>query len=463
MKHNLLVIDDCSRTRATMKNLLEAEGYFVKSLETGSEALAHIKQKTIKFSIGFVDSHLGLGEKGHEVIKAIKEIDSELRLIGFSADDSDETSISSIDSGAIMYLRKDTSTQRLLSIIQRMCEEVEEKSRPMLVGEPQENQIAVESVGLKGCSDNLAQIARLIFKFGPSDETLLIRGENGTGKEIVAKAVHDFSNRSKGPYITLNCAAIPKDLIESELFGHEKGSFTGATGSKIGKFQAAEGGTLFLDEIGDMPLAAQATMLRVLQNKTITAVGSNQEKKINVRIVTATNQPLEKMIEQGTFRKDLFYRINTLPIDLAPLRERLVDIPLLAEYFLCKLNEANGTKKILLQSVIKEFQKMPWHGNVRELEHTIKRMYTMSEANTLNLDLLKVSMKAEKSGPALDYESLKERHRLEEVEFLQKILDSSESLTQAAERLGLSRSTLRSKIAAFKILTQLIKDGVKNE
>jgi transcriptional regulator with PAS, ATPase and Fis domain len=311
---------------------------------------------------------------------------------------------------------------------------------------------------MEGASEHLAQISRLILKYAPSHQTVLIRGENGTGKERVAKALHDQAPWRLGPFIAVNCGAIAPELIESELFGHEKGSFTGATRDRVGKFQAANGGTLFLDEAGEMPMALQATLLRALQESEITAVGSNITKKVKVRIIAATNAPLEEMIATGRFRQDLFYRINALPITLEPLRKRPEDIPTLVQHFLKKENEATGEKKEILSSCAELLMKQVWNGNIRELSHIISRMHLMTDGPVISEDSFEraqqqfeIKTQKKKFTSQIDYELWRVRTTTEEKQLLERALKSSKSLTEAADRLGVARSMIRSRMKSLEI------------
>ena len=315
MKHNILMIDDDAAIRSSMKAFLEDEGFFVKAVESGDEGVALVRQKIIPFSLALVDYHMP-GLKGPGVIAKLREHDSKIHLLGFSGDDGIEPHNELLDSGALMFVAKDIENEKLLGIVHRVCREFEKKNSPVEHSSPSENRKLIQSLKMEGTSDHLAEACRLVLRYAPSLRTVLIRGENGTGKERIAQALHDQSPWRLGPFISVNCGAIAAELIESELFGHEKGSFSGATGARVGKFQAANGGTLFLDEIGELPLALQPTLLRVLQEGEITPVGSNATKKVKVRVITATNAPLEDMIARRTFREDLFYRICALPITL---------------------------------------------------------------------------------------------------------------------------------------------------
>ncbi|MGE3386029.1 MAG: sigma-54-dependent transcriptional regulator [Bdellovibrionales bacterium] len=457
MKHNILLIDDDSSVRSSMKTFLEDEGFFVKAVETGDEGVALVRQKVVPFSLALVDYHMP-GIKGPEVISKIREFDSKLHLLGFSCDDGIEAHNESLDSGALMFVAKDTGNEKLLGIIHRICREYEKKNKVLPAASPTENRKLIQSLRMEGASNHLADVSQLVLKYAPSYQSVLIRGENGTGKERIARALHDNSTCRLGPFIAVNCGAIPAELIESELFGHERGSFTGATKDRVGKFQAANGGTLFLDEIGELPIHLQATLLRVLQEGEITPVGSNVPKKVKVRVITATNAPLEEMIAGGRFRQDLFYRINALLITLEPLRNRPEDIPCLIEFFLKKENEVTGEQKEILSSCASLMMKQPWPGNIRELSHVISRMHLMTDGKVITEDAferattqMEPKTPKKKFAAEIDYEIWRLRTVSEEKQLVQRALNASKSLTEAADRLGIARSMLRSRMRALEI------------
>jgi DNA-binding NtrC family response regulator len=455
MRHNILLVDDDLALRISMKNFLEEEGFFVKAVSGGDEAIAHIRQGTLPFSLALVDYHMP-DLSGPEVIKTIREIDSKLTLVGFSGDDSDLAHNNSLDSGAMMFIAKDVSNNKLLGILHRICREVERREKKYAALPGSDRKSLIESVGMVGVSEHLAKVAGFICKMAPSIDTVLIRGANGTGKEKVAQALHELSPRRLGPFIAVNCAAIAKDLIESELFGHEKGAFSGASQANQGKFQAANGGTLFLDEIGDMPLAAQVALLRVLQSKEVIPVGSSQVKKINVRVVAATNAPLEDRITQGLFREDLYHRLNVLPINLVALDDRPEDIAPLVLSFLDKENRKRGLQKTITESCIRELEKRRWPGNIRALGNAVSRMHLLTEETLITEESLKFIKTDESdvsppSGTSSDLELLRVRHTDEEIALVARTLDAAESLSAAAAKLGVTRSTLRSRLRALKI------------
>lgn len=454
MKHYILFVDDNESLRKSMEEFFAREGFVAKCVASGDEAIALVRQKTFHFSVALVDYHLP-DLNGAQLIARLRELDSDMIALGFSDDKSDPVHNLALESGAISFINKDAGDAKLLGILHRHCKEYERRKKPLTITTRAVNQKLIETLDMAGCSNHLAEVARLVSKYALSNSTVLIRGENGTGKEKIARAVHTHSSRRLMPYIAVNCAAIPRELVESELFGHEKGAFTGASHHKVGKFQAANGGTIFLDEIGELAPEVQAVLLRVLQDKTFLPVGSNVTKKVDVRVIAATNAPLEDMIDRKSFRQDLFFRLNVLPIHLKPLRERPEDIPYLVEYFFSKANRVRADKKIILESDVQTLQKMPWPGNVRELEHAIEYLVTVCDASTLDVSILRDRIPVEKMivGPdvvngLVEVAASQEKH---ERRILVKALEQSGSVAGAARSLRLSRSTLRDKLKRFGI------------
>lgn len=316
---------------------------------------------------------------------------------------------------------------------------------------------------LIGRSDLITAVNDKIKKVAGGDVSVLIRGESGTGKELYAHALHLLSERSKAPFIKINCAAIPENLLESELFGYAEGAFTGAKrGGKQGKFQLADKGTLFLDEIGDMPLTMQAKLLRVLQDREVEAVGSNRLVKIDVRLVTATHQPLEQLIESGKFRKDLYYRINVVSVELPPLRDRREDIPALAEHFLTRLANRTGRRAPkLTASALTRMLEYPWPGNVREMENAIESAFYLSQGYKISLQSLPKTLTAGIEVATIDREqgTLKERLAIAEKEILLEVLAACDGNRQhAAKMLGIGKTTIYDKLSRYQLSSEAFID-----
>ena len=458
MQHNILLIDDDAGFRESMSAFLADEGFFVKAVSSGDEGVALVRQRVVPFSIALVDYHMP-DIDGPETIRQLKELNAGLTVFAFSGDDSVDAHNNSLESGAVFFVEKDIGDAKLLGILHRACREVERKVKPVTISTHPENRKLIESVGMVGVSESMAEVARLIQKFGPSNDSILIRGENGTGKEKVARAIHNHSARASKPFVAVNCAAIPENLIESEMFGHDKGAFTGAARNRKGHFEAANGGTIFLDEIGEMPKHLQATLLRVLQEKTITPVGSNETRKIDFRLVAATNAHLENLIAEKQFREDLFFRLNVLPITIKPLRDRPEDIPVLAQAFLEKANIEGHQNKTLLDTTAEELKKLSWPGNVRELEHCIRFLVNLSVGEHLDIELLKsrrdVNAAKKKS---LDLTTLRFNQMSDEKNIVLKAIEEGGSIAGAARQLGISRSTVREKMKKYGIEIKRLSD-----
>jgi DNA-binding NtrC family response regulator len=458
VRQTILVVDNDKNIRNTIKAFLESEGFIVVAVETGDEAIALIRQRTLKLSAAMMDYHLTEevdGLKGSTIIKRIRELDARLPIIGISADHSDEAHNDSLDSGAMMFFRKDDGNKKMLGVIHRACRESDRMNKPFAPPNHAATGAQTKGVKMVGVSDHVAEISRLILKMAMSDESVLIRGENGTGKELVARALHENSGRRQKPFIAVNCGSINPELIASDLFGHEKGAFTGAVGTKIGKFQAAEGGTLFLDEIGEMASEAQVALLRVLQEKEVTPVGSNISKPINVRVVAATNAPIEEKIKIGQFRLDLLHRLNVLPINLIPLRDRREDIPILIEHFMTELNETGRCKKIILEFCVEELKKLSWPGNIRDLKNVVIRMFELTDGPVINeesLDLFAPAFAVQGGTErVVNLDVLECKYAEEQIDCIEEGLRVSNNLNETARFLKIDRSRLRSRMKALNI------------
>ncbi len=450
MKHTILLIDDDKSFRDSMSLFLKSEGFNVRALSSGDEAIALVRQQIILFSVVLVDYHMP-ETSGLETIRGLKDADSKLQIFAFSGDDSVIAHNKSLESGAAFFIDKTISDAKLLGLLHRACKEVELKIKPIKILSRCENQKLIETIGMVGVSESMAGIAKIIHKIAPTDETVLIRGEHGTGKEKIAKAIHNLSNRKNQPFIAVNCAAIAPNLIESELFGHEKGSYTGAIKDRKGYFEAANGGTIFLDEIGELPKHLQATLLRVLQEKAVTPVGSNESKKIDFRLVAATNAPLEQLMNEKLFREDLFFRLNVFAINIKPLRDRIEDIPILAQFFVDLLNKNKTEKKILLESTSEKLKKLSWTGNVRELESFIHVLYQLSEDQIIDDSPIDKKQKNCTKPNTNSLETVESAKMIDEKSLILKSLSESGSISGVSRILNISRSTVRDKMKKYGI------------
>ncbi len=364
---DILVIDDERSIRNTLKDILETEGYSVAVAEDGAKALDLLKVE--KFDLIFCDVKMPKMD-GIEVLTNIKKENPEQTVVMISGHGTIDTAVESLKLGAFDFIEKPLDLNRLLVCVRNGLE------RKSLVQETKTLKKKLsKDVVMVGHSPAMEHLRSVIERVASSNAKVLITGENGTGKEVVAKMLFKSSNRSNCPYVEVNCAAIPSELIESELFGHEKGSFTSAVKQRIGKFEQANGGTLFLDEIGDMSLAAQTKVLRALQEGEITRVGSDKSVKVDVRVFAATNKDLLEEIKKGTFREDLYHRLGVILIHVPPLRERLEDIPDLVEHFLGIICEEQGvSKRSFTKDALEEMKKYRWTGNIRELRNAVERM-----------------------------------------------------------------------------------------
>ena len=381
---NILVIDDENSIRRSLKEILEFENHSVDEAEDGEAGY----NMALKNNYDVILSDIKMPKlDGLELLQKLNESAVLSSIIMMSGHGSIETAVSALKSGAYDYLAKPIDLNRLLVSVRNALE------KNSLLSETKSlKKIVAKNIDMVGISSEIKAIKELIEKVAPTDAKVLITGENGSGKELVARWLHQKSKRANGPLIEVNCASIPSELIESELFGHEKGSFTSAFAQKKGKFELAEGGTLFLDEIGDMSLSAQAKVLRALQENKITRVGGVKEINVNVRIISATNKNLEKEIEKENFRSDLFHRINVIPIHVPSLDQRKEDIPILADYFLNLIcSEMGISKKNMTKNAIKILQEKTWPGNIREFRNLVERLIILGSKEISSQDVRQFS------------------------------------------------------------------------
>ena len=363
----LLIIDDEKSIRATLKEILEYEDFKVDEAQDGKEGLDMLKKN--EYDVVLCDIKMP-GMDGLEVLEKYGELGKSAQFIMISAHGTIETAVDATKKGAYDFIQKPPDLNRLLVTIRNAMD----KSNLVTETKVLRRKIS-KTLDIVGESPAIADVKETIEKVAPSDARVLITGPNGSGKELVARWLHEKSNRAKGPMIEVNCAAIPAELIESELFGHEKGSFTSAVKQRIGKFEQANGGTLFLDEIGDMSLSAQAKVLRALQENKITRVGGDKDIKVNVRVLAATNKNLKEMFGKGEFREDLYHRLSVIVIQVPPLAERKEDIPLLVNKFLGDIAGEYGTQpKTITDAAVGQLQQYPWTGNIRELRNVVERL-----------------------------------------------------------------------------------------
>ncbi len=451
-KPKILLTDDERSIRNALREILEYEGYDVLEAENGNQALDVIAKEHI--DLMFLDIKMQ-GMDGLEVLEKMGESGFDFPVIVLSGHGSIENAVQATKLGAYDFLEKPPDLNRLLISVSNALD------RKRLV---QQNRSLRRKIGkvteIIGQSKPMEKIHQTIKKVAPTDARVLITGDNGTGKELVARWIHEFSKCSDGPFVDVNCAAIPEELMESELFGHEEGAFTGATQQRKGKFEQATGGTLFLDEIGDMSLAAQAKVLRALQEHTISRVGGNENISVQVRVVSATNKNLQEEINEGRFREDLYHRLNVIPIHVPPLKERKSDIPLLADSFLKQLSEKDIMFSGLhfTEDALEYLSELPWPGNVRELHNMVERVAILCNDPEITKDHIQsltqpANAKLDNLSSLLsdqhDFQLFKEQT---EKQFLLFHLNRNDwNMSQTAEEIGIQRSHLYNKLKKYDI------------
>jgi len=471
----LLVVDDEEAVRYSFRRMMAKEPFSVETLSGGKEALKRVQEGGV--SVIVLDVRLGSEMDGHQTLQEIKRIDPKISVILVTAYASANTAIEATRHGAYDYVLKPFDPGDMRTLIQRAYQAHEAMSRAVRLGEEDEPSVGAEEDCIIGMSPPMQEIYKTIGRIANSCEPVLIRGESGTGKELVARAIYQFSGRKTGLFLPVNCGAIPEPLLESEFFGHEKGSFTGAHERKIGKLEQADGGTVLLDEIGEMPLDTQVKLLRFLEDHQVTRVGSASGREVDVRVLAATNRNLEEMISRGAFREDLYYRLDVVSVVLPPLRKRREDIPLLARYFLKKHARENGTDPpAILPEALAAMEAYDWPGNVRELANTIRRVLVQCRGHAitpddLGLGAVAAARSARVAGKPMEQElatllseSLSRSYRelsgtgdcipvLPEIERI--LVYHAMKLTRgnqvkASKILGMSRNTLRKRIQAEK-------------
>ncbi|MDP6260154.1 MAG: nitrogen regulation protein NR(I), partial [Rhodospirillales bacterium] len=388
----VLVADDDGAIRTVLNQALGRVGYDVRTTSNAATLWKWVSEGVGNLVITDV---VMPDENGLDLLPRIKKIRPELRVIVMSAQNTLMTAVNATQRGAFEYLPKPFDLKELLNIVERALQAKQENASA-----PDFDDTEDETLPLIGRSLAMQEVYRTLARLMATDLTVLITGESGTGKELAALALHNYGNRKNFPFVAINMAAIPRELIESELFGHEKGAFTGAIARSIGRFQQAEGGTLFLDEIGDMPAEAQTRLLRVLQEGEYTTVGGKTAIRADVRIVAATHRDLTQLIMQGLFREDLYYRLNVVPIRMPPLKERREDIPELVKHFLAQSTEEGLPWKIVDAQALERLQTHQWPGNVRELENLVRRLAALYSQETIGIDVIEAELS--EAGPLIN-------------------------------------------------------------
>jgi two-component system nitrogen regulation response regulator NtrX len=449
----ILIVDDEESIRKSLKDILGDEGYEVVTAGSGREALDVLAEA--QPSLALLD--IAMPEMdGIETLRRFKETRPEMQVIMITGHGTIETAVQTTKMGAYDFIQKPLSLERVSLSVKNGLEEYRLR---------QENETLRKRIERRyeivGESSAIKSLKRQIGLAGPTNGWVLIHGESGSGKELVARAIHTSSKRAAGPFVEVNCAAIPQELIESELFGHEKGSFTGAASMKRGKFEIADKGTIFLDEIADMSLATQAKVLRVLEGQEFQRVGGTKTLKSDVRVIAASNKDLAGEIRKGSFREDLFYRLNVIPLEVPPLRERKDDIPVLVRYFLQEFAAEYGQKpKTIDAAALDLFRRYPWNGNVRELRNFIERMMIMVPGPAITAEEVPQPVNRPQAvrplaGSLAEYATLKEARAAFEREYIiGKLKENNGNISKTADEIDVERSNLHRKIKALKIVTE---------
>jgi len=456
MAASILVVDDEASIRRTLREILEYEDYAVDEAENGEQALTALRSSS--YDLVILDVKMPEPD-GMDVLEVMAAEMPEVPALMISGHGTIETAVEATKLGAFDFIEKPPDLNRLLVTVRNALDrgELETENRRMrqTLSEQQQGDLTP----MVGESEAIQEIKDTIERVAPTEARVLIMGENGTGKELVAKWIHHRSERREGPLVEVNCAAIPSELIESELFGHEKGSFTGATQQRIGKFELADGGTLFLDEVGDMSLSAQAKVLRALQENKIERVGGDRSIPVDVRVVAATNKDLMAEIDAGDFREDLYHRIGVILIDVPPLRERREDVPVITNYFADRLARRNGlAPKTFTDKALQRLKRYEWRGNVRELNNVIERLLILSRGDTVEADDVDryIRPAGDSDGPGLalihEYNDFTDaRDQFEKIFIQQKLDEHDWNVSQTAKTIGIQRSHLYNKLNKYGI------------
>lgn len=459
--HKVLVVDDDKVLQQSVRQALEYHHFVVDVADNGKEAVTKVYGQ--KYDLVVMDVNMPEMD-GIQALVEIKKHDPSVIVLILTAYSNVTDAVKAVKEGAYNYLEKPISSENLVALIKRalkarsMVEAVGFSSPTLNVGEGASgnDKFVGESNAMKKVFDVISKLAKVVTP-------VLIRGESGTGKELVAKAIHYNSPRKDEKFVTINCGAIPENLIESELFGHEKGAFTGADQRKIGKFQFAEGGTIFLDEIGDISGAMQVKLLRVLQEKTFTPVGSNREIKVDVRIIAASHKPFEEMIKEGTFREDLFYRLNVLPVYLPPLRERKTDIPHLVNHYIAYFNNVHNLKvKGAEPEAMEVLSNYSWPGNIRELRNIIEHCFIMESSDMIHVNSLpSIVFKDQKKQESKDQVAEDSVIDLEDIQ--NSVLDNSHAVTHKSAGANDVQFSFGTKSEGGKLDFAVAKDLFERE
>ena len=446
----ILVVDDETAILDTLKILLKREGYAVTTACTGKEALVLLEEDPPDMVL--TDIRMP-GLTGLDVLNRAREVDPEAVVILMTAQASLQTAMEAVNAGAYHYLQKPFANEELLGLLRRAAEtrELKAENRALKTEiRKRDRKAGSRPVGKARTFTDVLELAETV---APTDSTVLLSGESGTGKEVVARYIHELSGRSGGAFLSINCGALPESLLESELFGHVKGAFTGAVKDKMGLLEAATGGTLFLDEVGEMTPATQVKLLRALQEREVIPVGSTESVAVDARIIAATNRELEEEIRKGEFRSDLYYRLNVIALHLPPLRDRKDDVPLLVDFFLRRLSQAEERERTVDEEALEALKAYDWPGNVRELENALERAAVVARGGVITVDHLPGRVReAPPARVVSDGPAANPTMELVERAYIAWVLQAEDgNKTRAAEVLGIDPSTLYRKLNRYGI------------
>ncbi len=451
MKPRILIVEDEKGIQLALRGLLRRDGYEVELADDGEMAQRKLADTT--YDLILTDLSLGRGSTGMDVLRASKQRRAETAVVMITAHGSEKIAVEAMQEGAEDYVPKPFDNEELRVVVSRALERTRLQREHRMLLERVEREYSFEN--LIGSGPAMRQIFEMIQKVAETDLSVLVRGDSGTGKELVAQALHQRSSRKNRPFVAVNCAAISRELIESELFGHEKGAFTGADARRVGKFEAANDGTIFLDEIGDMAQETQAKVLRVLQERAFERVGGNAPIEVDVRVVAATHRDLETEVKEGRFREDLYYRLKVVEVTLPPLRDRAEDIPALVERFLSQVAERLGRdKKSIDPDALADLVRHPWRGNVRELRNTIERAAVLSSGETIGVDDLDLDPSGGDSGGdagislEMSFRDAKKQmvEGFERQYLIRALREHDGNVSRTAESIGMVRQSLQQKI-----------------
>ncbi|MBS1106957.1 MAG: two component, sigma54 specific, transcriptional regulator, Fis family [Deltaproteobacteria bacterium] len=472
MNPRILVVEDEAAIRLALSGLLRREGYDVEQAESGEPAIARLRSDA--FDLVLTDLALGAGPSGMDVLRAARELQPETPVVMITAHGSEKIAVEAMKAGASDYVPKPFDNDEIRLVLRRALERTRLERENRILRERIDRDWRFEN--LIGSGAAMAQVFETVRKVAETDLTVLVRGESGTGKELVAQALHQRSSRRARPFVAVNCAAISRELVESELFGHEKGAFTGADARRVGKFESAHGGTIFLDEIGDMPPATQAKVLRVLQERKLERVGGNRPVEVDVRVVAATHRDLEREVRASGFREDLYYRLKVVEVELPALRERPEDIPALVNHFLEELARRLGRPKMpLAPDALARLARHPWPGNVRELRNVVEQAAVLTAGDAIQESDLRlpaeaagdtpVPSSADAAGEQKRTFSAAKREAVADFErsyLLSALRANGGNVSRTAAAIGMVRQSLQQKIRELGLRAELESEGLRD-